>query len=154
MPRSKNEGEGTPAKLTRRLIDDICKTVETGVYIETAAAYAGVHRSTFYDWLKFGRKHIETGKRSVYRELVQAVDVAVAKFEVGAMARLQEAGGKVWQADAWRLERRLPDRYQRRRIEHTGPEGGPIQMRIDISKLSDEELDQLEQLIEKGRGDD
>jgi len=34
-------------------------------------------------------------------------------------------------------------------LEHTGFEGGPIQHQLDVAKLSDAELDQLERLRRK-----
>lgn len=141
---------GTPKKLNRQVIEQLVAVLEKGVYLETAAAYVGVHKDTFYDWLKRGRRDITAGRRSLYREVVEAVEKAMAKFEVDGIDRL--AVEEQWQATAWRLERRFPDRYGRRtRLEHTGDGGGPVQMRIDVSKLSDDELAALEGMLEKAR---
>lgn len=35
------------------------------------------------------------------------------------------------------------------KVEHTGKDGGPIEHRIDLSNLSDEDLSKLERILEK-----
>ncbi len=52
-------------------------------------------------------------------------------------------------ARQWRASKLAPKKYgDRTQLEHTGRDGGPIQYQ-DLSKLSDEELDQLERLSAK-----
>jgi hypothetical protein len=53
------------------------------------------------------------------------------------------------------LKGHRPERY-RERIEHTGRNGGPIrtqQVPLDLTQLSDEELDDLERLVHKAASD-
>jgi hypothetical protein len=53
----------------------------------------------------------------------------------------KEMSAPQWQAAAWKLERRFPDKYGRReRLEHVGPEGGPIEV---SSETPDERVARL-----------
>lgn len=47
------------------------------------------------------------------------------------VGRIREAARapKHWTAAAWYLERKHPERWGRRRLEITGPEGDPIELR-------------------------
>jgi hypothetical protein len=43
----------------------------------------------------------------------------MATFEHDALKRIQDHGAREWTADAWRLERRFPEKYGRRdRVSH------------------------------------
>ena len=63
-----------------------------------------------------------------------------------------------WRAAAFYLERTDPKRWGRRTShELQGPEGGPIQLdepRTDLSRLSDDQLDQLDQLLREASPDE
>ena len=64
----------------------------------------------------------------------------------GASATLTVFGLKNMAPDEWR---------ERQQIEHTGKDGGPMQnqnVSVDLSKLTDEELEQLEKIQAKLRG--
>jgi hypothetical protein len=112
--------------------------IRRGNTIETAARCAGIHRDTFYDWMKRGRKG-----QSGYREFADQVDTAVAQAEALHVEVLREASKDDWRAAAWILERRNPRDWARQdRTVVTGPGGGPIQT-IDVTKLSDDELQAL-----------
>lgn len=43
---------GRPTKLTPELTEKICESIRAGVYMETAAAIAGIVKSTLYGWLR------------------------------------------------------------------------------------------------------
>ena len=48
----------------------------------------------------------------------------------------------------WAAGKLAPKKYgDRATMEHTGPGGGPIRVRPDLSKLTDEELDALERIL-------
>lgn len=106
---------------------------------EVAAAYAGVVRSTFNDWLSKGRAAITSANgnlptvlaKNEYAQFAVEVEEALARFVVGNMATITDAGTRrhegEWQALGWQLERRFPQWFGRKtRTEHTGPGGGPI----------------------------
>lgn len=119
---AKSKG-GRPTKFNAEIADDIVKFLAGGGYIETAAAACGIHKDTLYAWLKQGAR-AESGPK---RRFSDAVQKALAEAEIRASAQIQLHGKKEWQAYAWYLERRYPDRWGRRRLEVTGPDGGAVQ---------------------------
>lgn len=100
--------------------------IRGGNYANVAAQYAGIGERTFYTWMERGAADEEP-----YAQFRQAIKEAEAQAEVRNMALIQQAAqAGTWQASAWYLERRYPSRYGRReRLEHSGPEGGPITLR-------------------------
>lgn len=146
---------GQPTKLTHGVAEKILEAVRKGNRLDTAALYAGVGRETFYSWLRKGRA---ADARQPYRGFVQQLDEALASWEAGKVDAISAAGDKEWQANAWMLERRLPDAYGRRtRVDVGNADGRPFQLQatptIDPSRLSDDELEQLETLLLKARPD-
>jgi len=142
-------GHGSNGKLTDEIAERICQAVRTGATIEGAAAYAGVARQTFFDWLRRGR---QANARNPYKKLAADLDEALAAFEVGAMAKIAKAGDTEWQANAWRLERRFPDRYGRRtRVDGTlQVSAAPM---VDLGKLTLDEQVELRRLLAKSAPD-
>jgi len=108
---------GRPSKLTPETQKLFVDAIAAGNYVATAAELAGIGQSTYYRWLEQGK----TATRGRYREFWDAVKKAEAQAEAVRVARIARAGGEGnWQADAWYLERRYPDRWGRRqRLEHT-----------------------------------
>lgn len=121
---SRRGTRGGPTKLTSEVVDIITRSLRMGAFVETAAAFAGVHRDTYYDWMKRGRAK---GARREYREFVAEVDKAMATAEMLMLQNVTKA--EEWQASAWRLERRYPDRWgkvDRLKAEHMGKDGMPL----------------------------
>lgn len=105
--------EGSGIKLTPELQALVVAHLAAGNYLETAAQAAGVDKTTLYDWLKKG----STGKEP-YAGFSHAVVDAQAKAEARDVQRMDAHGFTNWQAVAWRLERRHPDRWGRKeRVE-------------------------------------
>ena len=142
---------GRPPKFNQETLDTIVRAIRGGNYVETAAAMAGVSKSTLYDWLKQGAR-AKTGK---LKEFSDAVNQAQGEAEARDVLTIGGAAKLDWRAAAWRLERKFPDRWGRRdTMKHTGPGGGPIiTANVDMSKLSVEELRTLEQLALKAAED-
>lgn len=101
---------GRPTKLTLTLIQQISRTVAAGNYIETAAAFAGVTKETLYKWLRRGAR----AKQGLHREFVDALEKALVQSEMRDVALITAAGRESWQAAAWRLERKFPERWGRK----------------------------------------
>src|SRR5438309_1762379 len=99
---------GNRAKLTPDVQETILLHLRRGANIDVAAACAGIHRDTYFDWMKRGK----TGEEP-YAAFVDAVHRAMAECESLDLATILEASKSVWQAAAWRLERRYPERYGR-----------------------------------------
>lgn len=107
--------------------------IRAGSYVETAAAAAGVDRATLHRWLKRGAEGEEP-----FAGFGNQVESALAEAELRDLARIDRAAESMWQAAAWKLERRNPKMWGRREYtEMTGADGGPIQ----YAQLSETELD-------------
>ena len=66
-------------------------------------------------------------REALYLEFFGAVTKGAADGEMAAAARIHAASQTTWQAAAWLLERRYPDKWgARHRLEHTGKDGGPV----------------------------
>jgi len=111
---------GRPPKISQQKIDEIRALVAGGAYIETAAAFAGIHKETLYEWLRTGAKARDakkgvrlTKKQRLCREFSDAMLKAVAQAELKDMSIIGTAAEQAWQAAAWRLERRNRNRYGR-----------------------------------------
>jgi len=120
---------GRQSKLTQEVQDRIVAALRAGNYQETAARYAGISEDTFYEWLKRGKE--EPG--SAYSEFSEAVEKAKADAEVRDVALIDKAAHDgSWQAAAWKLERKFPNKWGRvNRTEISGPDGAPVKVDID-----------------------
>ena len=129
---SEGANMGRPTKLTPEVQERIVQALRAGNYQETAAAYAGIGESTFYEWMERGRD--EPG--SVYSEFVEAVTKAKADAEVRDVALIDKAATDgSWQAAAWKLERKFPHRWGRvNRTEISGPDGAPVKVEVDAKR--------------------
>lgn len=103
--------------LTDELSKAICDNVRLGSWAETAAAAAGVSRMTICRWLRAGKKAASkpvskrTADEKRLAKFSEDMAIAAAESEMLDIARIAQAGQTVWQACAWRLERRYPDRW-------------------------------------------
>lgn len=100
-----------PSALTPQVEERILGYLRLGNYVETACKAAGVHKDTYYGWMKRAR----TGKPedARYADFAERVDAALADAEARDLQTIYLASKETWQAAAWRLERRFPDRWSR-----------------------------------------
>ena len=102
---------GRPTKLTPEALAQVEQLVRAGTTIDVAAAAVGVNRATIYRWLAAGEK---ARKGTHTRELRDRVERARAESESVLVARIGAAAAKgSWQAAAWLLERRWPERWMK-----------------------------------------
>jgi transposase len=122
---------GRPTKLTPEVQDKIVAALRAGNYQETAAMYAGVEARTFYRWMERGES--DDADDEIYRQFRQAVEKAKADAEVRDIALIDKAAHDgSWQAAAWKLERKFPNRWGRvNRTEISGPDGAPVKVEMD-----------------------
>ncbi len=147
---SKNVG-GRPTKLTPEAQELIVNAVRAGTYLETAAALAGVCKDTLHEWLKRGANsksgihkrfsdsvaqalaESEHDDASVIRKAAAGYDVVKQKVVAGpdgTVTTVEKTHEFSWQAAAWRLERRFPQRWGRREsLELTGDPEKPIEIK-------------------------
>lgn len=160
MPPKHPGRTGRRTKLTPELRDRICAAVRTGAYLETAAVAAGLNKTTLHDWLKRGAR----AKRGTLHDFSNSVMAAIADSEQDAVRRLSDAAsprtevttkqvvnkaGEVvtvettttptlgdWRADAWRLERKFPERW-----------GATLRIRHVVDKQVTDVLSRLEKKL-------
>ena len=127
---------GRPSKLTPTSHKRVVEAIRRGGYRAVAAEYAGIGEATLYRWLADGAKQ-DVGP---YRELWEAVKKAEAAAELGDISIIKKAARKNWQAAAWLLERKHPERWgkvDRTKLELTGKDGGPVAVTLaDLHKLA------------------
>lgn len=95
-------------KFTKQTRDAIVASLRSGNFLETAAAKAGVSSRQVRTWLAKGA----AGEPS-YVEFLRDVEAANATAESAFQSVLNRAAQEgTWQAAAWTLERRFPQRWQ------------------------------------------
>lgn len=139
---------GRKPKLTKELITDAENLIKAGNYTETVCSYLGIHKSTWYRWMQEG----ETSKSGLKREFYDSIKGAEAFAEIRNVNVIQNAAKEIWQASAWYLERKFPDRWGRQdkqKVEHSG---GITNRNVDLSSFSVEELRELAKLDSNSEG--
>ena len=124
---------GRPTKLTAELQAEIADLLGKGNYVETVCDFVGIHKDTFYEWLRRGDRGWQKDADEGYVAFSDAIKKAMALVEMQTIAELR-SGGMNWQSKAWWLERRHPDRWGNRGKS-------TISVKVeDVTKLSDDEL--------------
>lgn len=130
---------GRKTRLTPERQAKIVNAIRAGAYIETAAAAAGINKTSLYAWLKKGERYPGT----IFSAFADAVNEALAQAEMRDVLAISKAAGEDWRAAAWRLERKFPGRWgQITRTQISGPDGGPVRVNtnVDVTTLTDEQL--------------
>jgi hypothetical protein len=146
---------GPPSKFTQELADQICDLMVEGHDLVESCDILKLNRRTVFRWLNEypefdtqcarARETLTEVRLSKVREKVvkaqqTGVDPNLLKIEVGF--------------EQWVAERIAPRYSTRTKTEVSGPNGGPVQIeRVDLSHLSDEELEILDIAL-NGRSDD
>lgn len=111
---------GAPPKICQKMVDELLGHCEDGAFDFVAAEAVGIARKTFWQWRVIGEREIarrEAGERADRRydlhvKLARDLPKAHATAEVARLQRIDRAAeAGAWQADAWFLERKYPDRY-------------------------------------------
>ena len=133
---------GRPTKLTPQVQARIVQAIVGGNDITVAAAYAGIGKTTFYEWLERGRKEAARlaassrakpkDSETPFAEFADAIQKAQADAETRNVALIAKAAQEgTWTAAAWWLERKYPERWGRKdRHEVTGKDGEPFSITV------------------------
>lgn len=132
------------AKLNQQTADRILAVLRAGGYDETACAAAGVSRNQFYEWLRRGR-----AGDGIYEVFLADVERARAEGESRNVMLIAQAAQANWQAAAWLLERRHPERWARPSQREKDAPGGNAPVTIDDPFA---EVDELAQRRRHGIG--
>lgn len=111
-PPAQKRPRGRPSVWTPEVERRILGAVTQGLYLETAAALAGIDKSTLHRRLKAGRRK---GAKAADRDFCTSIEKALAASEARDLAVISKAAAEgQWPAAAWRLERKFPDRWGKR----------------------------------------
>ena len=135
---------GRPTKFTPERTERLLEAIRAGNYRITACQYAGIAKQTLRNWIAIAQGPDAPPE---YIDFLAALEKAEADAEAYDLALIRNAarGEKdetgeytvkpQWQAAAWRLERKNPERWGRRdatKIELTGADGGPVDMNVTL----------------------
>ena len=135
---------GRPSKINEERAAKIIRAVRAGNYIETAAALAGINKSTLYAWMKRGAAEmdrLESDPKAKPRkselpflDFSNAINIALAEAENRDIEAINAAIHDDWRAAAWRLERKFPDRWGRKdRLQAEIENKGHVGLNLVIS---------------------
>lgn len=141
---------GRKTKLNDTRVKKVVDGISAGLPYDTACALAGISYQTFLNWMRKGEQE-QTGN---FFEFFEEVKKAESIAEAVHIKNIKKAGnGGIWQADAWMLERRHPEKWGRReqiKQEITGKDGGPIE---HVIGLTDDELEhRAKQILSRRAG--
>ena len=102
-----------PEIITQDLIKEVCNYIAAGFSYSAAAKLAGIAESTFFRWRAMGQLE---GAEDIYKIFYIEVEEASAFSEAEALQLVRSSAIKErnWRAAAWFLERRFPEKYQKR----------------------------------------
>jgi hypothetical protein len=110
-------------KYNQDRVSIICQAIELGATHGLAAQAAGINIVTLKEW------------RKTKPDFDEAINVAEGKAAMRWLARIEQAAADgVWQAAAWKLERRYPHSYGRKVIEHDRVDDYVIDLGIKSDK--------------------
>jgi transposase len=122
----KHWSDKNPKKFNPDTAIKVIEYVGSGCFLETAAAAAGLSKVTLYKWMRLGENKNDPGSTEELRAWKVRLDEAEAMAEARAVQGIQEAGAQSWQAYAWFLERKYPQRWrQRNTVIPENPDGSP-----------------------------
>jgi len=106
---------------TDKLIDKIAEMVGVGVPPMVASKAHGVDESDFVEWMRKGQNNARG--HGNYARFYEQVIKAEADSESTLVAQIRMSSK--WQAAAWLLERRFPERYLRKSVSEPKPKPAP-----------------------------
>ncbi len=147
-----------PSKLTPEVQHRLTEAIRAGNYYEAACGFAGIHYSTFRNWMIRGEK----AKSGKYKKFFEAVTRAELEAEVRMVAQWQKHMPEDYRAIRDFLERRHPERWGRQyRVDMKQELKGQVEIKNDIAKrvIADEEATDLahkllERIAENDAGSD
>jgi transposase len=125
-----------PTELDERTAKRLVEATRKGLGRKVAARLAGISPTTLFNWIRRGRKG-----ESPYVELVAQLKEAEAHGEESLVDLIDMHAASTWQAAAWRLERRYPERYgpPKQRLQHEVTPMTPEQAAAKYRELTGKE---------------
>ncbi len=126
---------GRKSKLDTESRVKLLKAIRYGNDKKVACALAGISETTLYRWLEQAQKK---NARVELREFRESFERAEAEAEVMKVSHItQAANNGRWQAAAWWLERKHPERWGQQtkiKAEVSGPNGEPIAISVEEAR--------------------
>lgn len=140
-------GRGRPTKLTPAVQARICEAIEDGNYYQPSCARAGIHFTSFLNWMQRGQEEQE----GIYFDFFNAVTRAEAEAEAKMVSQWKEQIPEDWRAARDFLARRHPERWAPKSYLDAQVGGEITQISVDeerirqrIDELARKKLDALE----------
>lgn len=154
VQRKPHDGRRGPSdKFTPEIASAIVAALTLGMDRKQACHVAGISRRSFSYWRVQGLE----SPNGMFGKFARDVRAAESKGIFQRLARITQAGGLDWRADAWWLEHVKPAQFAKNRIEISGPGGGPIgiaAVRCDcanwLSALGPEDRERYSELRQRG----
>ena len=123
---------GRKTKLDEKRLKKVVEGITAGLPYDTACALAGITYQTFLNWMRAG----EAAGSGKFFEFFEEVKKAEAIAESVHIKNIKDAGKSgIWQADAWMLERRYPEKWGKKeqvKQEITGKDGEQLAVKFEI----------------------
>lgn len=155
---------GRNSKISPERIKAITDLIAAGNYASIACQCTNISEATYYNWLERGRREqarldleaaqgitSEPSKEAIYVEFLEGVKKAEGDAEMAAVLHVRNAMHNNWQAAMTYLERKFPERWGRR--DKSINVNVETKADLDLSKLSDDELFRLNDLMAKADPD-
>ena len=125
-------GRGRPSLFTEERAETILQLVRAGNPTTVAAAYAGVHDTTVAHWAARGRYDEAAGRDTRLSQFATAYARARAQAIAARIQRISAAGAAGdWRADAWWLERVVPEFSPKERLQVAGDAREPVRLVVE-----------------------
>lgn len=146
-------------KFTSQARAKFLAVLSKGGSITAAAAKAGMSRRGCYDWRDNDAAFAQAWEDAYEEGSDRLEDEAMRRARDGTLKPVYQQGKMVGKVREYSdhlmntmLKARRPERFKERvAAEHTGKGGGPIQT-MDLTKLNDEQLDRLADLVGAATG--
>ena len=126
---------GRKSKLDDARRDKLLKAIRVGNDKKVACALAGISEATLYRWLELAQKKNARAELREFRESLERAEAEAEVLKVGRVSQAADNGR--WQAAAWWLERKHPERWGQQtkiKTEVSGPNGEPISISIEEAR--------------------
>jgi hypothetical protein len=105
-------------QLDPEFLDEIMSRLADGCGPTMMCDTMRIPRSAYYNWLKEGEKPDNEPYTTFRRRIMEAK----SDYLWGCVKDIRKAGRKVWQANAWLLERKDPDNFSEKHQKKEYPE--------------------------------
>ena len=147
---------GRPSKFTQEIADQICDLMIAGSDLVDACEALKLNRRTVYRWMHENPDFDAQCARA--REALTEFRIKKIRDKI-ATAQADGVDPQLLKIqvsfEQWEAEKIAPRYQQKNRTELTGKDGGPLKVEhIDLSHMSDEELDLLDMALNPPAEDD